>query len=308
MQLPVRKLLKIKVTIGVKKCQPPGRVAIKGIAYQLDSTGQVVCSNEITPNTIDVVSKNGLKRRSKRYATSELLAKESRDRKYMHLKSQGMVLVGMEEEIRRLIARRKIQATLGRYLVISCGWKVTRPIILRAALAKSQLGLYVMSYSLLSLERERLGLVATIRIAQIMEQMEKEGLPGILGQPDTWASVNIHHEIPSNNLFFFRGNCDAIIVDKQRNCHLISAKTVRVISPSHILQTLLHRLVIDLRGLLNGLNYVYEANRNVLVAIDPTAIMALSRYYPCSGTHQPLLSGGRQPTLLGSQGPWYTAS
>ena len=64
MQLPARKLLKIKVTIGVKKCQPPGRVAIKGIAYQLDSTGQVVCSNEITSYTIDVVSKSDFKRRS----------------------------------------------------------------------------------------------------------------------------------------------------------------------------------------------------------------------------------------------------
>jgi len=68
MQIPARKFLKIKVTIGVKSCQPPGRVAIQGIAYQLNSTGQVVCSNEITSNTINVVGKSDLKRRYKRHA------------------------------------------------------------------------------------------------------------------------------------------------------------------------------------------------------------------------------------------------
>jgi hypothetical protein len=68
MQLPPRKFLKIKVTIGVKSCQSSARVAIEGIAYQLDSTGQVVCSNEITSSTIDVVGKSDFKRHSKRHA------------------------------------------------------------------------------------------------------------------------------------------------------------------------------------------------------------------------------------------------
>ena len=158
--------------------------------------------------------------------SAELLAKESRDRKYMHLKGRGVVPLGMEEEIRRLIARKKIQATLGRYLVVKCGWKATRPLILRAAVAKSQLCLFMMSYSLLRLERERLSHVVRIRILQILDNMEQEELPGILGQPDTWVSVNIHQEIPFNNFFFLRGNCDFFIVDKERNFHLVEVKTL----------------------------------------------------------------------------------
>jgi hypothetical protein len=57
MQLPVRKKLKVKVTIGVKSCQPSGNVQIKGIAFQLGVTGQVVCSSEMTPYPIIVVRK-----------------------------------------------------------------------------------------------------------------------------------------------------------------------------------------------------------------------------------------------------------
>jgi hypothetical protein len=214
--------------------------------------------------------------------SSELLAKESRDRKYMHLKSKGVVSVIMEEEVRRLIARMKIQATLGRYLVVKCGWSVTRPLILRAAVAKSSLCFFMMSYSVLRLEKERLGLVPTIRILQILDKMMEEEMPGILGQPDTWASVKIHEEAPSNNLFFFRGNCDVIIVDKkQHNYHLVEIKTVRNISPSHLLQMIFYRLVLDvsMRRGIDGFNYVYETNRNALVVMDPSAIMELSRNF-----------------------------
>lgn len=57
MQLPAHKTLKVKVTVGVKSCQPAGTVQIPGIAYQLDGTGQVVCSSETTPYTINVVRK-----------------------------------------------------------------------------------------------------------------------------------------------------------------------------------------------------------------------------------------------------------
>jgi hypothetical protein len=187
----------------------------------------------------------------------------------------------MEEEIKRLLARKKIQATLGRYLVVVHNWSVTRPLIIRAAVAKSSLCLFTMSYSLLRLQGELLGLVATIRILQILDNSEEQEFPGILGQPDTWASVNIHQEAPSNSLFLFRGNCDVIIVDNQRNYHLVEIKSVRAISPSHLLQTILYFLVLDvsMRRGIDGLNYVYEANRNVLAAFDATRIVELSRNF-----------------------------
>jgi len=213
--------------------------------------------------------------------SSELLAKETRDRKYLHLKKNGMVPLGMERDVRRLVARKKIQATLGRYLVVVHGWSVTRPLILRAAMATSKLRLFVMSYSLLRLAPERLGLVSTMRILQIMDTIHEEEMPDILGQPETWASVNIHHEIPSVRGISFRGNIDIFIVDTQRHCHLIAVKTVRAITPSHILQTILYRLVLEvpMRTGMRGINYVYETNRNALVAIDPSAIMELSRNF-----------------------------
>jgi hypothetical protein len=214
--------------------------------------------------------------------SSELLAKDTRDIKYSHLKKSGVLPSGMEEEIKRLLARKKIQATLGRYLVVVHNWSVTRPLILRAAVAKSSLCLFTMSYSLLRLQGELLGLVATIRILQILDNSEEQEFPGILGQPDTWASVNIHQEAPSNNLFFLRGNCDIIIVDKkQRNVHLAEVKTIKTISPSHILQTILYRLVLDvpMRKSMKGYNYIYEANRNVLAAFDATEIVELSRNF-----------------------------
>jgi len=209
----------------------------------------------------------------------EFAAKDTRDRKYVHLKRQGLVSVVMENEIKRLIARKKIQATIGRYLVVQCGWSTTRPIVLRAAMAKSQLQSFVMSYSILRLEKERLGLVPTIRILQIMEQIREDQFPGILGQQESWWSVNIQQALSPNSSFFFRGNYDVLIVDKQRHCHLIEIKTIRTIHPSHILQTLLYRLIVDvnMKTTTKGLNYVYETNRNVLVATDPGSIMAISR-------------------------------
>lgn len=213
--------------------------------------------------------------------SSELTVKDTRDRKYVHLKHQGLVSLAMETEIKRLLARKKIQATMGRYLVVRCGWSTTRPIILKAAMAKSQLQSFVMSYSILRLEKERLGLVPTIRILQIMEQIREDEFPGILGQPESWWSVNIQQALSPDSSFFFRCNYDVLVVDKQRNCHLIEVKTVRAINPSHILQTLLYRLVMDVNMNMNatmkGLNYIYETNRNVLIAMDPGSIMALSR-------------------------------
>ena len=212
---------------------------------------------------------------------SELRTRDTRDMKYSHLKKNGVLPLGMEENVKRLLARKKIQATFGRFLVVRCGWSVTRPLVLRAALAKSQLCIFMMSYSLLRLKPERLGLVATIRIIQIMDKIMEEEMSGILGQPEKWAIVNIHQEAPSNNLFFFRGNADIILEDKQRNCHLVEIKTVRAISPSHILQMIFYRLVLDvnMRTSMKGLNCIYEANRNVLVSFDPQAIMELSRNF-----------------------------
>jgi hypothetical protein len=59
MQLPAHKTLRVKVKIGVQNCQPVGLVQIQGIAYQLESTDQVVCSKAMAPYAINVVRKPG---------------------------------------------------------------------------------------------------------------------------------------------------------------------------------------------------------------------------------------------------------
>ena len=209
----------------------------------------------------------------------EYSAKAARDRKYGHLKRQGLVPAEMDAEIKRLIARRKIQVTLGRYLVVFEGWNPTRPIILRAAMAKSQLQSFVLCCSLLSLERTRPRFAVTVRLVQIVEQMQHDGFPGILGEPETWESVSLQHAMPPNSTFFYRGSYDILIVDRQRACHLVEVKTVRNVSPSHVLQTLLYRLVMNvtLGSDMKGKNYIYEANRNTLCTMDPSAVMQITR-------------------------------
>lgn len=210
---------------------------------------------------------------------TEYRANAFRDRKYARLKRQGMVPPEMDAEITRLIARRKIQATLGRYLVVTHGWSPVRPLILRAAMAKAQLQSFVLCCSLLSLERTRLQLASTVRLVQIVEQIERNHFPGILGEPATWWSVSLQQPMPPNSIFFYRGSYDILIVDRQRVCHLVEVKTVRSVSPSHVLQALLYRTVMDvsLGSALKGGIYIYEANRNALCTMDPSAVVSLTR-------------------------------
>lgn len=56
--LAARKVLKIKMRIGVPHCQPVGTAQIKGIVYQLDANGLVTCSTLATPYTITVKGTN----------------------------------------------------------------------------------------------------------------------------------------------------------------------------------------------------------------------------------------------------------
>ena len=201
----------------------------------------------------------------------EYKAKLTCDRKYARLRRQKQISAEVDAELRRFLARRKIQATFGRALVVFHGWSPARPIVLRAALAKSQLQSFVLCCSVLCLERTHVDLVSAIRLTQMVEQMERNGFPGILGSPETWVSVNVQQEMPPNSFFFFRGAYDLLIVDSSHKCHLVEVKTVRNVSASHVLQTLLYRTVLSaaLGPDLRGPNYIYEVNRNQLLEMDP---------------------------------------
>jgi hypothetical protein len=56
--LAAKKALTVKMRIGVPHCQPAGTKQIKGIVYQLDANGLVICSTLATPYRINVIQKN----------------------------------------------------------------------------------------------------------------------------------------------------------------------------------------------------------------------------------------------------------
>lgn len=213
----------------------------------------------------------------------EYLAKPLRDRKYAYMKRQNLIAPEIHDELKRIVTRLKIQAIMGRYLVVFHGWGLLSPLVLRSALAKARLQAFVLCCNVQSLQRDRLELTTKIRLVQIIEAQEKNNLPGILNRPETWVSLNLQQSMPPNSFFFFRGNYDVLIVDQARESHLIEVKTVRSVNPHHILQTLLYTTVIQTSLKVKGIkwrNYIYEANRNCLCEFDPHSFLRMTTLLP----------------------------
>lgn len=211
----------------------------------------------------------------------EYLATPLRDRKYAYMKRQNLIAPEIHDELRSIVTRLKLQAIFGRYLVVCQGWNPMRPLILRAALAKARLQTFVLCCSVQSLQRDRLELSTKIRLTQIMEN--SQNLPGIMGTPKTWISLNLQQSMPPNGSFFFRGNYDVMIVDRRRVSHLIEIKTVRTILPNHVLQTLLYTTVIHTSlksSRMKWRSYIYEANRNDLCEFDPRPFLDMTTCLP----------------------------
>lgn len=212
----------------------------------------------------------------------EYTATPLKDRKYAYMKRQNLIAPEIHDELRRIVARLKLQSIFGRYLVVCHGWNPMRPLMLRTALAKARLQTFVLCCSVQSLQRERLELSTKIRLTQIMDNNQQR-LPGILGTPKTWISLNLQQSMPPNASFFFRGNYDVMIVDRRRESHLIEIKTVRNILPYHLLQTLLYTTVIHTSlktSQMTWHSYIYEANRNALCEFNPRPFLDMTTFLP----------------------------
>ena len=201
---------------------------------------------------------------------SDMGLKLTLDRKYTKMTRRGDVDRDVDAELRRILARRKIQAALGRYLIVFHNWPPASLLSFRAALAKAQLQSFAMCCSVTTLERRKLDLVTNIRVVQILDQIDAHGFPGLLGRPDTWWSLNVRQPLVQNPSFFFRGIYDVLIVTKDRECHVVNVRTVRTIGSSLVLQTVLYRTVLGgTFGMATpGQNHIYECNRNELCTMD----------------------------------------
>jgi hypothetical protein len=60
MSLKARKTLRVKVKVGVPTCQAAGPVQLQGIAYNLDSSGDLICSTTAMPANTTVARKTKL--------------------------------------------------------------------------------------------------------------------------------------------------------------------------------------------------------------------------------------------------------
>lgn len=214
--------------------------------------------------------------------SSEYGANPLKDRKYARMKRENGIPPELHAELRRIIARMKIQATVGRYLVVFCGWQPTRPLVVKAALAKARLQSFMLCCNVASLERTRLPLAARVRVVQIMEQIERDGLPDILGRPQDWLTLNLQQQMTPNPFFFYRGSYDVLITDRTYVSHLVEVKTVRNLHPSHALQALLYSTVIHTslgrhpQIASRWQTYIYEANRNQLCSLEPSQLLRLA--------------------------------
>lgn len=204
----------------------------------------------------------------------ELQVQPRKDRKYLRLSQQGHVSPEMDLELRRIVARLKLQAVFGRCLAVLHGWRLTSPLLLRAASAKSRLQSFMLCFSVLSLRPDFLDLPTRAKIGAMTDETT---MPGILGRPDTWVSVNLQQTLPHNPVFFLRGSSGMLIVDRNRQAHLVEVKAVRSLQPSHVLQALLHTtiLYIALGSSLTWRTGVYELNRNELCAFDPEPLLRM---------------------------------
>ena len=214
-------------------------------------------------------------------ASSEYTAHPLKDRKYARMKKEGLVPPDIHFELKRLIARMKIQATIGRYLVVHKHWPMMSPLIIRASLAKARLQSFVLCGNVGVLERTSLPLAAKIRISQILSS---EKLPGILGTPQQWLCVNLQQHMIPNSFFFYRGSYDILIVDRQQTSHIIEVKTVRTIQPNHCLQALLYTIILYVsfgqRFPRRWQTYIYETHRNVLQPLNPEPLLRLASDNP----------------------------
>lgn len=209
---------------------------------------------------------------------TEYKARATRDRQYVHLQRQGLVGEDIDRKLRRKLARMKIRAALARYLVAVQGWDPLRLLVLKGAHDKACLQSFMMCFSLSSLVSDQIDFATRVRLAHIVQNVERDGLPGILGQPDAWFSLNIQQPMPPNGSFFFRGAYDVLILDKRGGKHLVEVKTVKQVSPAHVLQAVLYTVVVDasLRGLKGSWwTYVYETNRNHLCTFDVAPLLRM---------------------------------
>ncbi len=60
MRLKARKTLRVKVKVGVPTCQDAGPVQLQGIAYNLNSSGELTCSTTAMPASTTVARKTKL--------------------------------------------------------------------------------------------------------------------------------------------------------------------------------------------------------------------------------------------------------
>ena len=200
------------------------------------------------------------------------------DRKYSEMKRLGQIDPVVDAELRRILARLKIQVALARYLVVFHHWPPSSLMVRRAALAQAQLQSFALCCSVLTMERKTLDLVTNIRVVQMLDEIETRNFPGILGDSDMWWSVNLRQAVMPNPHFYLRGMYDIVIVTKDKQCHVVHVRTVRTIGPSLVLQTLLYRTVMasTLGMIPRGKSFVYEANRNELCALDTEVALEMS--------------------------------
>lgn len=211
-------------------------------------------------------------------SSSEFSASPLSDRKYARMKRDGRIPSELHAELKRLIARMKIQAAIGRFLAVFREWPLTSSLVVRAALAKARLQSFVLCGSVAVLGRAHLPLKARIRMGQILENATN--LPGILGEPRTWVCINLQQQMIPNSSFFYRGSYDVLIVDRHQTSHLIEVKTVRTIQPTHCLQALLYTTVLFVsfgaKFPARWRTYVYETHRNELHHLKPEPLLRLA--------------------------------
>jgi hypothetical protein len=202
--------------------------------------------------------------------SSEYKAKPIKDKKYAHMKRQHKIPYPLDVRLRLMIARLKLRSAFGRYLVVFHNYVPWHPLILKCALAKYQLQSFCLCCNLRVLQEQsssRLNMVCRKRIAELFFELK---LPGIMGRPVDWQALCIQQSLPPNTAFFFRGAYDVLIVDHTGTKHLIEIKTVKTITPAHVLQTTLYTAVLYVSMGRRGTwqSYIYEANRNSLLSLN----------------------------------------
>jgi len=205
--------------------------------------------------------------------SDDMSVRLSRDRQYTAMKRQGMVGEYIDQSLRRTLARMKIRSALSRYLVVFHGWNALTSFVMKGAYDRSRLRSFVMCFSLSALVTEGGGvdIVSRMRVGQLVQHVQEKGMPGVLGSPETWVSLNIQQSMPRNATLYYRGEYDVLILDTSGLTHLVEVKTVHRVTQGHALQATLYAAVVDasmqgIRGRWKA--YVFETNRNELLHVD----------------------------------------